>query len=105
MSNNLLFHSLVKEKISYSELAHNHIAVLDEHFNYLELEKIEDCLYYRIAKSDNYASAQNNFSHRTSTDVHYFIKENDKVVYFVAISKNRKLQNKLYNLRKSIYDA
>lgn len=104
MSNKLLFNQVAADKVTYLHHSHNNIAVVDENFNYIELEKVNGSLYYKILKADNYSEAHKIFSHKTRNDAYYFIKnEKQKFVYFIAVVKNSDFSHKIYDLRKSIY--
>ena len=104
MSNKLLFNQVAADKVTYLHHSPNNLAVIDENFNYIEFEKDDDSLYYKILKADNYSEAPKIFSHKIRNDAHYFIKkEKVKFVYFIAVVKDSDFSHKLYHLRKSIY--
>lgn len=105
MSNKLLFNQVTADKVTYLHHSPNNLAVIDENFNYIEFEKDDNSLYYKILKADNYSKANKIFSHKTRNDCHYFIKnEKQKFVYFIAIIRDSNFLNKIYNLRKSIHN-
>ena len=104
MSNKLLFNQATVDKVTYLHHSPNNLAVIDENFNYIEFDKVDDSLYYKILKADNYSEAPKIFSHKTRNDAYYFIKnEKVKFVYFIAVVRDSNFLNKIYNLRKSIY--
>ena len=105
MSNKLLFNQATVDKVTYLHHSPNNLAVIDENFNYIEFDKVDDSLYYKILKADNYSEAPKIFSHKSINDAHYFIKkEKVRFVYFIAVVKDSDFSHKLYNLRKSFYD-
>lgn len=105
MSNKLLFNQVSADKVTYLSNSPKDLAVIDVNFNCIELEKVDDSLYYKILKVDNYSKATKIFSHRTHNDGFYFIKnEKQKFVYFIAIIRDSNFLNKIYNLRKSIHN-
>ena len=104
MSNKLLFNQVSADKVTYLSHSPNNLAVIDENFNLIELEKRDGSLYYKILKACNYSKSPSSFSHRTRNGAHYFIKnEKEKFVYFIDVVKKSDSLHKLYDLRKSIY--